>query len=194
MAIARQPEPAPLLTYEAYMAEGEIYRRYDILDGVRMDMPNPTRRHQDILFNVAEKLRAYERTSKCGKAILAPCDVLIRREPLRTRQPDVLFISHEQLAKCSDENDPAPLYAAPELVVEILSPSETPRMWEDKIADYCQVGVQECWMVSQGAETVEVLRLTQAGPEAIATYDQSQTLRSIVFPNLTIAVAAIFVE
>lgn len=192
MAIARQPQPPPLLTYADYMAEGEIYRRYDILDGVRYDMPNPTRRHQDILFNVAEKLRAYERTSKRGKAIIAPCDVLIRREPLRTRQPDVLFISREQLAQCSDENDPAPLFAAPELVVEILSPSETPRMREDKIEDYCGVGVQECWIVSQDVETVEVLRLTEAGAESIGVYDQNQTLRSVVFPDLTVAVAAIF--
>src|SRR5581483_5756520 len=136
MAIAKQPEPAPLLTYEAYIAEGEICKRYDILDGVRMDMPNPTRRRQDIAGNIYEALRAYQRASGRGRTFFAPCDVLIRRKPLRTRQPDVLFISHEQLAKCSDENDPAPLFAAPELVVEILSPSETPRMREDKVADY----------------------------------------------------------
>jgi Uma2 family endonuclease len=144
------------------------------------------------LFNVARKLADYESQSGRGQAILAPCDVLIRREPLRTRQPDALFISHERLAQCSDENDPAPLFAAPELVVEILSPSETPRMREDKIADYCRVGVQECWIVNQDTETVEALRLTATGAESIATYDQSQALRSAVFPDLTVAVAAIF--
>jgi Uma2 family endonuclease len=113
---------------------------------------------------------------------------------LRTRQPDVLFISYEQLAKCSDDTDPAPLLAAPELVVEILSPGETPRMREDKIADYCGVGVLECWMVNQDREIIKVLRLTKTGAEPIATYDQSQTLRSVVFPDLTLPVAAIFAE
>lgn len=192
MAIARQTQPSPLLTYEEYMAEGEIFKRYDILDGVRIYMPNPTRRHQDIAGNIFELLRAYQRASQRGKTFFAPCDVLIQREPLRVRQPDVLFISYEQLALCSDDTDPAPLFAAPELVVEVLSPSEPWRMRDDKIRDYGSVGVQECWVVHPDEETVEVLRLTEESVETVALFTRDQTLRSVAFPNLTLDVAAIF--
>jgi Uma2 family endonuclease len=192
MAIAPQTTSAETLTYEDYMAEGEINRRYDILDGVRIYMTNPTRRHQRILGNIYILLRNYEFASGWGQALMAPCDVLIRRNPLRTRQPDVLFISNAQLARCGDPADPAPLEAAPELVVEILSPTETRAIRSDKLADYQSVGVQECWVVSPDTQTVEVLRLTPELVESVATYENDQTLRSVVFPDLTVPVAEMF--
>lgn len=192
MAIASQTTSAKLLTYEEYMAEGEINRRYDILDGVRIYMTNPTRLHQNILLNIAELLRGYQRRTRSGKVIIAACDVLIRRSPLRTRQPDVLFISNAQLARCSAPSDPAPLEAAPELVVEILSPSETRAIRSDKLVDYQSIGVQECWVVSPDTQTVEVLRLTSERIESVATYQNDQTLRSAVFSDLMASVAEIF--
>lgn len=188
MAIA----PSKLLTYEAYLAEEPINQRYDILDGVRIFMANPTRQHQNILGNIFEGFRAYERRSRLGKAYMAPCDVLIRRNPLRTRQPDVLFITHRQLAQCDPDTEPAPLLAAPELIVEILSPSETRRTRSDKIEDYRRVGVQERWVVYPDTETVEVLRLTAVGVETVATYGPADTVQSAPFLDLTIPVADIF--
>src|SRR5690242_11144265 len=87
------PPPSPpedLLTYEAYMAEGYVEGRYDILEGVRIYMPGATWPHQDIVGNLLDALRKYARKTGHGKAITAPFDVLIRRLPrLRTRQPDV---------------------------------------------------------------------------------------------------------
>src|SRR5436309_1263962 len=75
------------LTYDHYMAEPEIRKRYDIIDGVRIFMTNPTIAHQELQGNLYTALRAWNQASRAGKVILAPCDVLIRRSPLRTRQP-----------------------------------------------------------------------------------------------------------
>ena len=191
MAVAPGEIAASPLTYEEYLAEGEVMARYDILDGVRHLMPNPTRRHQRILLNVARALQDYEEASGRGQCLVAPQDVLITRVPLRTRQPDVLFISHGQLAKCAPETDPTPIQAAPELVVEILSPSETRRARDQKIADYCSVDVRECWVVSPAAGTIEVLRLTQKGAETAAVYSEWDTVPSIVFPDLLVPVAQV---
>src|SRR5437762_489790 len=119
----------PLLTYEQYMAEGEINQRYEILDGVRRFMPNPSVGHQDICFNIAAALKDYGKSSGKGRMIMAPCDILIRRNPLRTRQPDVLFVSHARFGT-RDIFDPSPLDPAPELVVEVLSPSDTAEVLE----------------------------------------------------------------
>ena len=94
MAVAPQSVSALPLTYEQYLVEGEINQRYDIVDGVRDWMPNPTRQHQRIALNIAESFRVYERATRRGETIIAACDVLIQRNPLRTRQPDVLFISN----------------------------------------------------------------------------------------------------
>jgi Uma2 family endonuclease len=193
MAIAPREAGPALLTYEEYLAEGEVFKRYDIIDGARIFMADPTRQHQEILLNVAERLRAFQRRTGLGRTLVAPQDVLITRVPLRSRQPDVLFISHAQLAKCAPADAPDPLLAAPELVVEILSPSETRRAREEKLRDYAAAGVRECWMVSPGAETVEVLRLTPQGPEPVALYQQGETVQSLAFPELTVPVAEIFV-
>ena len=187
------PLPAPkLLTYEQYMAEGEVHARYDIIDGERHLMTNPTRRHQRVVGNIYDPLRAYEKQNAQGQVILAPCDVLVSRNPLRTRQPDILFIGNERLAQNGDENEPAPLIAAPELVVEVLSDTEYRSIREAKIRDYCAVDVREAWMVSPQAETVEVLRLSADGAETVAIYGRHQTLQCLTFPNLFIALADVF--
>jgi Uma2 family endonuclease len=76
--------------------------------------------------------------------------------------------------------------------VEILSPSEYRRIRLDKVDDYCKVGVQECWIVSPQAETIEVLRLNPEGYETVDVYSTSQTAQSIAFPELSVPVAARF--
>ena len=83
-------------TYEVYLAEGEINRRYDILDGIRHFMTNPTGLDQVILLSIGNLLKLYERRARAGRVSIAPCDVLIQRHPLRTRQPAVLFMSSER--------------------------------------------------------------------------------------------------
>jgi len=188
--IASEPK-TKVLTYEDYMAEEPIMRRYDIIDGVRTFMTNPTVRHQDILLSLADAFRTYQRATKRGKVIVSPCDILISRQPFRTRQPDLLFISRERLGDRSAD-DPSPLAPAPEIVVEILSPSNTPRSLKSKILEYCSAGALECWLVSSDSETVDVLRLTPGGPEPLARYSYDQTVQSAVLPDLAIKVADIF--
>lgn len=186
MAIATE-----LLTYEQYMAEPEIRKRYDIIDGVRIFMTNPTIGHQKVLGNVYSGFRAWQQISRSAEVVQAPCDVLIHRSPLRTRQPDVLVISQERLGG-RNLDDPSPLEPAPELVVEVLSPSNTPGPLREKIADYCRVGVLECWIVDRTLRTVEVLRLTPRGSEPAAVYTAGETAQSLTFPDLTLAVADVF--
>ncbi len=191
MSMTAEKTAALTLTYEQYLAEGEINRRYDILNGVRVWMPNPTVRHQDVLFNIATAFKAFSQASGVGRMVVAACDVLITYEPLHTRQPDVLFISHARFDD-RDPLDPSALNPAPELVVEILSPSDTNRVLAEKIRDYCQVDVRECWIVSLGTQSVEVLRLTPEGERSLAVYGGAEGVRSEVFPGLAVPVLDIF--
>jgi Uma2 family endonuclease len=179
------------LTYEQYITEPEIRSRYDIIDGVRIFMTNPTIGHQKVLGNVYLGIRAWQQVSRSAEVIQAPCDVLIRRDPLRTRQPDVLVISHERLGG-RDLDDPSPLNPAPELVVEILSPSNTQRAQDELLADYAMVGVLECWVVNRTLRTVEVLRFTDQGAEPASVYGMGENIQSLTFPDLTLAVASVF--
>jgi Uma2 family endonuclease len=192
MTIAPPPPPTKLLTYEDYMAEEEINRRYDILDGARIYMTNPTRNHQRILRNIANGMEVYKNSTHRGEVIIAACDVLITRVPLRTRQPDVLFMSNERLALNPPPDNPAPLDPAPELVVEILSPSDTRGVLAGKLRDYASVGVQECWVVSPSLRTVEVLLCDGQTWQTAATYDAGESVVSVTFAGLTVSVDSIF--
>src|SRR5438105_493219 len=136
MAVAPPSSPEKLLTYEEYMREEPTQDRYDIVDGVRI-MANPTRSHNDILITILMAFREFQRAFGLGRVLLSPCDVLIRRSPLRIRQPDVSFISTERLSQLPPPTDPAPLEIAPELVVEILSPNERRSLRHQKLMDYC---------------------------------------------------------
>ena len=191
------------MTYDEYLASPEENARYEILDGYKVyrvwgkdNVPNPTRRHQDIQGNIYEHCRAFQRASRAAKTWQAACDIKISEKPLRTRQPDVLLISRDRLALNPPDTDPAPLSPAPELVVEIVSPSDTPAVLAGKIADYCRVGVRECWVVRPRTgmvETVEVVRLFIDGTtETAAVYGTGEVVRSEAFPDLSVAVADIF--
>lgn len=192
MSVTAEQITVPTLTQAQYLAEGEIKRRYDILNRVRVWMPDPTVRHQDVLFNIAAAFKAFSRAADAGRMVVAACNMLISYEPLHVRQPDVLFISHARFGD-RDPLDPSALDPAPELVVEVLSPGDTRGVLAGKIRDYRWVNVQECWIVSLGARTVEVLRLTPEGEQSLAVYGEAESVRSGAFPGLVVPTSDIFV-
>src|SRR5689334_2525080 len=138
MAAVTQPIAEKLLTYKEYIENFELYppteQPYEILDGVVNMVQSPNWRHQGIVLNLGSLFQIYARTLNKGRPGIAPFDVVIRRTPkLRTRQPDVFFISHERLKENTEVFTSGPLLVAPELVVEILSTSETPRSLREKL-------------------------------------------------------------
>lgn len=194
----KQPEaPQKLITYEEYlegfMNERPTLQPYDIIEGVRHFMNTPLLVHQRIVIRLVLLLSAYEVARRTGIVIVSPFDVLIRRVPrLQTRQPDVMFITNDRLELSGGVMMEGPLEQPPQLVIEVLSPSETRRIVQDKIEDYRSIGVEEAWLVSSQAETVQVLRLTAEGVEIVALYGINQSVTSLVFPDMTLSLADIF--
>jgi Uma2 family endonuclease len=153
---------AKKLTYADYLALPETKQPYEIVDGTPLMAPAPTPYHQVVVLNIAVLLKSYIQPMDLGIVLAAPVDMLVQREPLRTRQPDVLFLSAERTG-FSDNFQLRGLQfleVAPDLVVEVLSPSNTRRDIAEKLGDYRQIGVLECWLVSPEAETIEVLALS----------------------------------
>lgn len=202
MAIAEPKADVPgitrPMTYEEYISGPEEMARYDILDGWKVYrlygdnlVPSPTRRHQRILGRLLRRLQDYEMQKSRGEAIAAPCDVKITYQPLKCRQPDLLFISQERLAQNAPSDEYDPLAPAPELIVEIVSASDTKSVLAAKIADYQSVDVQEVWIVRPDAQTVEVLTLANGGSRI---FTNGMTAASAVFSGLTADINAIFQE
>lgn len=165
-----------LLTYEDYLRTPEIKKRFEIIDGVMEFMtPAPTKSHQVCLA----ELHIFLRTAAKGRGqiFLAPFDVLVSRQPLRTRQPDLFFVRKERLHIVKDQVE-----EGPDVVVEILSPSNCRKAVVEKLADYARIGVQECWMVSTETRTLELWRNQKGRFRPAATFRPGQKVRSQVFP------------
>ena len=187
------------LTYAAYLDSPVETTRYDILDGVKVyrqygsnAMTSPSRLHQVTQGNLYLLLRGYASAGQIGQALMAPCDVLIGTAPLQVRQPDVLLISRERLDRNPPAHEPFPLSPAPELVVEIISPSDRPGVLAAKLADYRTADVREVWVVSMVSQTIEVVALSGEAIETLATHGIGQSIRSVTFPGLVVSVDAVF--
>ena len=169
------------LTYEAFLALPETKQRYEVIDGEMLLMsPSPTPEHQRIALNLSLQLAPFVREHQLGELFFAPLDVLITRSPLQTRQPDLLFVSNPR----RDIIGPQQIEGGPDLIVAILSPSNTRADMEAKLHDYWRIGVQECWLVSPEARTIEVMQRGGAHFARSGLYGMGDRIDSSVLPDL----------
>ena len=179
-----------LLTYEEYLDTPEIEGRFDIVDGEMIMAPSPIPEHQITSREFFRILDPFVVGRNLGILLYAPLDVVIRRNPLRTRQPDLLLLSNESYARIYLDR---PIEEAPELAIEILSPSNTRRRVQDALADYAAIGVKECWLVSLDARTIEVLALVNGEWQRLALLGVGDRMRSHVLAGLDAEVDRFFV-
>ena len=175
------------MTYEEYLEESEIKGRYDIVDGVLIKAPSPTKEHQEILGQLYYLLRQFLDDHRLGRVFIAPLDVVVERDPLRTRQPDLLFVSNERAEILQEIVE-----GAPDLVVEILSPSNSRADIQDKLNDYAGLGVRECWLVSPEGRTVEVLIAAEDAWRRASLSGVGGSVISEVLEQFEVAVSDIF--
>ena len=103
-------------------------------------------------------------------------------------QPDLLFLAKEHQDILTDAN----IRGAPDLVIEILSPSTGQRDLGIKRGIYAKYGVREYWIVDPNGKTVEVLTWTESGYRTEAVIPKTGTLNSPLLSALNLALAAIF--
>jgi Uma2 family endonuclease len=183
------------LTFTDYLLLPTIVQRYDIIDGEMIMSAAPTPRHQLIIANISMALNAYLRADQRGMVIFAPCDIVIHREPLRTRQPDlfVFLRGRGDVGNLQDFLDQPAIEVAPDVTIEIISKNETRRSRAEKIEDYRRIGVKECWIVSPQAHTVEVLRLSPERMRTVGIYGAGMRIHSEILEELEIPVDEMFV-
>ena len=182
------------LTFEEWQALPETKQKCEVVDGVLIMAPSPTDPHQLIAGEIFLRLAPFVKERDLGVVLQTPRDVLITREPLRVRQPDLLFLSAARsgVRRPSDLVGPSRIDAPIDLVVEVLSPSNTRRDIEERLADYESIGVPEAWIASFTARNIRVLRLAPDGWNEAAIYGMGDTLRSEVLPGFELAVGDVF--
>lgn len=173
-------------TYKDYksLPESET-KRYELLEGELVMIPSPNTYHQRISGNLGFLLRDFVKKNKLGEIFDAPLDVHLGEDVV---QPDILFVSQERSEIITEEE----IHGAPDLVIEIFSPTTIERDRTYKETLYARHSVREYWMVDPEKKTVEVMTLGKAGFESFGTYGRKDTLRSPIFPALNIKLSQIF--
>jgi Uma2 family endonuclease len=178
------------LTYQEYLDLPEVKARHSIVDGELVMDAAPTPDHQRVVQRTFVKLDAFAQERQIGTVFLAPLDVVVRRDPLRTRQPDVMFISNARRYIIGRQV----IEGGPDLAVEILSPTNTRRELEEKLRDYQSINVREAWIVATQGQTVEVLQLSPERLDRSGLYGLGDLIISQVLPELRLMVDEIFPE
>lgn len=188
--MATVAEKQKTISWEEYLSLPLTH--YEIMDGEIKELPSPSVRHQRVSGKLFRHLLEQGEEKGYGILLDAPLDVLISRNPLRTRQPDLLFISKERGGVEETLILQDRIEIAPDLVVEILSPSDTATEWRGKLQDYARLGVRELWAVDPQDASVEVL-LNEKGQwlsQGIFTGDTS--IKSAVLPHLKLTAHQVF--
>ncbi len=182
-----QPKPKLKFTVKDYMSTPEG-TRYQLLDGEMILAPSPTDKHQRLLGNLYRALHAFVYAGNLGQVRLAPLDVVL--SDYDVAQPDLMFVSNERAGIVTEAN----VQGAPDLVVEILSPSTSGYDKGYKRALYARHEVREYWLVDPDAETVEVLVLGEESLSPHQVFEAGQTLGSPLLAGLSLELEDLFRE
>jgi len=172
-------------TYRDYLQLPDD-KRYELVEGELFLVPSPNLNHQRISRQLEMALWLYASRHALGEIFYAPCDVVFSE--INVVQPDLLFVSTERMGILTEAN----IQGAPDLVVEILSPSTGQRDLGIKRSLYAKYGVAEYWIVDPDNKTVEVLSWTETGYRTDAVVPRDGTLNSPLFPSLNLNLTQIF--
>ncbi len=180
------PNPAVKFTYQDYLHTPDD-QRYELLDGELIMAPAPNLGHQRIDTRLGSLLHTFAQEKGLGEVFHAPCDVVLSNTDVV--QPDLLFISNERAHLLLGGDN---VLGAPDLVVEILSPSTAGRDRTLKRVLYAKHGVKEYWLVDPDARTVTVLQLAEGAFEVEAIYGEGQAMTSPMLVGFTANLNEIF--
>lgn len=164
------------------------WHRYELIEGelyvsCAHDIP-----HQLVLHNLQLRLGNYLEQNPIGILVPGPGAVFNKYNSVI---PDIVFVSNERWNTIVANNR---FSAAPDLVIEIVSPGPTNRSRDLKLKRklYGRFNVPEYWVADTWAKSVTVFRLAENTLEEVATLNENEQLESPIFPGLSLNLIDIF--
>ena len=174
------------VTYDEWLRMPEVKGiAEEVVNGEIRHMPAPSWKHAGIIQNAYAQIRPQVDPHEVA-VVISQFDLIIRRQPLYTRQPDLAMF----LRKTIVEKD-GRIHSAPQLIGEVLSPSSTRRGREELVSDYASLGVPEVWFFSPEVRAIEVLQLEDGGYHHIGAFAEG-ILKPLHFPNVQIDITRIW--
>ena len=172
-------------TYADYLIAPDD-ARYELLDGELIMSPSPNRLHQSASLNLSVDLGFLARRTAIGYIFAAPFDVVLSDTDVV--QPDIMFVSNARAHIITDDN----IRGAPDLVVEILSPSTAERDRTFKRDLYARHGVKEYWMVDTEIRLIRQLLLDGDEFRLAGVFGMGDTLVSLTLNGHALNVSDVF--
>ncbi len=161
--------------------------RHELVRGELTGMPPTSGEHGVRTFNIAALLGPFIRDQKLGVGLGAETGFLISRNPDTVRAPDCAFVHKDRIPLTGIPKKFWPF--APDLAVEVLSPSDSASEVLEKISEWLAAGTRIVWVVDPEKKLIRIYRPNRQ-PEALRVNDQ--LLGEDVLPGFQVAVAEIF--
>ena len=181
------PPPAGEWNYDDYCHLPDDGVQYEVIEGVPYLMPAPLVRHQLAGTHLATDLAMHLRPTRAGVVLTAPIDVLLADDATPV-QPDVLVVLKDRLSIVKDKF----VEGAPDLVVEVLSPSNKTRDRVLKFRLYQKHGVKEYWLVDREMRTIEIFVLRESALVPLGKWGHGEVARGELLPRLEVRVEDVF--
>jgi Uma2 family endonuclease len=176
-------------TYEDYLRLPDDGNRYEIIEGVLYVANAPSYEHQFTTGEIFGELRNFVKSKSLGVVIAAPFEIHLPgiAKPV---QPDVVFIA----AARQPASETQIFEGAPDLVVEVISPSSLRVDRYVKLGAYERAKVREYWLVDPKTRSIEIYSLPAEGPEYIllGQFTARERLKSAVLAGLELSVESLF--
>ena len=180
--------PIRLLTAEefALLPSPEDGSQQELVNGVVVTMPPPSFYHGQVCSKIDRKLGAFIDTHRLGWIASNDSGVILGRDPATVRGPDIAYWSRERMPV-----PPQTGYAeiAPDLVVEVMSPSDVFTQMLRKVRQYQRAGVREIWIVVPDDRSLAVCR---GGREELFLSNGETLTGSEVLPGFSCLIAELF--
>jgi Uma2 family endonuclease len=172
-------------TVEDYLLLGELSTPCELINGELVMSPSPSPYHQTISSNLNDVLKT-EAKKIGGLVFFSPIDLYIDQK--NVFQPDLVYVAPENKHIITGRG----IEGVPDLIVEIISPSNifTDRNRKKKI--YLQIGVKEYWIVDPAHKTLEIYTPTSDTDIPQLYLVEEGKVNSIVLPNLKFDLREIF--
>ncbi|HFD39238.1 MAG TPA: Uma2 family endonuclease, partial [Anaerolineae bacterium] len=148
--------PVRLWTAEELLALPDDGHRYELVRGRLITMTPASARHGKLAARLVGALLPFVEAHDLGEVYTAEPGFTLESDPDTVRAPDVAFVRRERIPP---EGEPEGFWAiAPDLVIEIVSPSESAHTVQAKVADYLRAGTRLLWVVYPDSRTVMEFR------------------------------------
>lgn len=176
-----------LVTADELLRMPDDGKRYELIEGELIEMAPAGMRHGEIAASIALLIGLHIRQKDLGSIFVADPGIFLQRDPDTVRAPDVAFIAKNRL---SPEGAPAGFSdTIPDLVVEVVSPSDRAGQVHAKIEQWIEHGVKLVWLVYPECNSIMVYSSLS---EAQVLHEGDTLTGDPVLPGFSCSVAEIF--